>query len=489
MRITTNTPNTPNTQTPPPLPPMHPPSAKPAVKNQHGDGSWKNNEITSQKTAINAAVSLENKGFDYQKNREKIYNLMHKSASILNQKVFNPETNKTRLKFRVGYCKRTRIDANQNVFVFVNNETKKAQYGNLITCSDLWTCPHCANRITTVRGMEILHAVAQAPAFAFLTVTSPHNLHDRLADTLALQKIALQKFWRQRSVREMLANLGVHGRISTSEVKWGSVNGWHPHEHILLFMDKPLSPADMVLVQKFLASEWKEAYKKARETKTAWKSKKLPSMEHGLDIKAVTTKEMMENIADYIAKHGCMPAPTDGDDMGRINHEMTKWHTKTGYSDSYTPWDLLTMANPDDPNCNYSRLFKEYANAYRGKRQLVWSRGLKARYGVGEKTDDEIAQETSENATVTHEIAVDLWRLVVARKERAKVLNLAEKDHANGTDDLYFYLLEISADYIRNNMDDENLYKIHYEVQKLKELLYQSPPDLGNSLKPPRGKL
>ncbi len=47
---------------------------------------------------------------------------------------------------------------------------------------------------------------------------------------------------------------------------------------------------------------------------------------------------------------------------------------------------------------NKKDLFIEYVEAIRGKAQLFWSRGLKNKVGIVEKTDEELAEEKNEDA-------------------------------------------------------------------------------------------
>ncbi|PCN86444.1 hypothetical protein AS583_19820 [Acinetobacter baumannii] len=58
---------------------------------------------------------------------------------------------------------------------------------------------------------------------------------------------------------------------------------------------------------------------------------------------------------------------------------MTKGHIKKGKEGGLTPFDLLQLSFEDELvfGRKPSQLFKEYAAAFKGARQLMWSRGLK----------------------------------------------------------------------------------------------------------------
>ena len=54
---------------------------------------------------------------------------------------------------------------------------------------------------------------------------------------------------------------------------------------------------------------------------------------------------------------------------------MTKGHIKKGKTDSKTPFDLLRDYAEGDENAG--KLFRIYFEAFKGTRQLNWSKGLK----------------------------------------------------------------------------------------------------------------
>jgi hypothetical protein len=67
-----------------------------------------------------------------------------------------------------------------------------------------------------------------------------------------------------------------------------------------------------------------------------------------------------------------------------------------------------------------------FAEVFKGKRQLHWSRGLKARYAIGEKNDEELAQEKEDDFAVwLGTITIEQWRDVLAVEGRGSVLSIA----------------------------------------------------------------
>ena len=99
-------------------------------------------------------------------------------------------------------------------------------------------------------------------------------------------------------------------------------------------------------------------------------------MEHGLNL--VYGKTAQQVVSQYLCKWG-------------VEHEMTKGHTKQGKEGGLTPFDLLRKSEYlDEPvhGRKPSEWFREFAIAFKGARQLVWSRGLKDLFGLRDKSDE-----------------------------------------------------------------------------------------------------
>ena len=104
---------------------------------------------------------------------------------------------------------------------------------------------------------------------------------------------------------------------------------------------------------------------------------------------------------------------------------MTKGHIKKGKAGGETPFDLLRAVLADKEDKQAAALFAEFAKAFKGKRQLSWSNGLKAKFNLVEKDDEELAAELEDSAELLGLISPDEWRDVLKVKARATVLELA----------------------------------------------------------------
>ena len=198
----------------------------------------------------------------------------------------------------------------------------------------------------------------------------------------------------------MLKRLGYKGRTVTTEVTYGEGNGWHPHYHMIFFFDHEINSQGL---QTELAFQWQDACIKA--------GLKAPDLIHGVDVQNGTYA------AKYVTKWG-------------LEHEVTKGHLKKGLNGSLTPFDLLRGAST---NNHYKTLFKQFADVFKGKQQLVWSKGLKELLGIKKVTDEEIIEETEKTSIEVRELPLKIWDLILKYEKRAYVLELVEKDYKNGT--------------------------------------------------------
>jgi hypothetical protein len=312
---------------------------------------------------------------------------------------------------RTAKCLRIRA-YNSNVEVWKSCEFGTAQYAGLQTCGSVWACPVCAAKIAERRRVEVLAAMtahkAAGGCMNLLTLTTPHQRKDNLADLLAMQAKAIKAFWTHRSVRAVFAEMGAIGQIRALEVTHGRKsehnNGWHPHYHVLLFcgVGVDLARFDEAQMKDWavrLYLRWAACCVKAGLGE--------PSFKHGLKL------DNGDKAAHYVTKWG-------------LEDEMTKGHTKKALHGE-TPFDFLRAYLADKNDKQAAALFKEFAETFKGKRQLHWSKGLKSRYAIEESTDEELSTKIEERAVFLGAFTVDQWRDVLKVDARGVVLELAAK--------------------------------------------------------------
>ena len=317
-------------------------------------------------------------------------------------------------KSRTANCLRLRAKvadgSNASVRVMLNRERQTASYHGLQTCSSVWSCPVCAAKIAERRRAELAAAVAthkaQGGECLLLTLTTPHQRGDDLGQLLDAQAKALGRFWKDKSVRKILDSIGLIGQVRAAEVTHGrksrSNNGWHPHYHVILFAGAEgrcigSDKAKMQDTRVRLYLRWAHLCEKS--------GLGVPSFEHGLDLAGG------ERAAGYVTKWG-------------IEDELVRGHMKKARHGE-TPFDLLRALLSDRHDKQAAALFREYAEAFKGRRQLHWSHGLKARFAVAEASDQELADRVEEGAELLGRLDAFQWRDVLAVDGRFEVLRLA----------------------------------------------------------------
>lgn len=304
---------------------------------------------------------------------------------------------------RVSRCLRWRQDQARPVDVWKSREHGKAHYKNLQTCGSVWHCPVCAAKISERRRAELVAAVAAHRASGgdvlLMTLTNSHDRGDLLPDLLARQAVALTKFRQRREGARLFDSAGVVGVVRALEVTHGG-NGWHPHYHFLLFVTDTLSSRRLAALRTQLADYWLRCCQAA--------GLPLPDLEHGVDVRGG------QWAAQYASKWG-------------LEEEMTKAHIKRGRGSSRTPFDLLRSAR-DEGDSAALMLFRDFALAFKGRQQLVWSRGLKARLAIEDATDEEIAAASDDAADLLGQLDREDWRLVCRMEWRGRLLMVAERE-------------------------------------------------------------
>ncbi len=336
-----------------------------------------------------SAESQENKG--YRENRSVRFRHQRHAAGLLGGKA------------RVGLCRWSVVSKIDGVDMvassYADGKPDRVHFEGLQTCGSIWSCPCCGARISETRRDEMNQLLAWARAQGYrvmmLTLTARHGRDDDLAELLKRMKDAKQRWARHRSYRQIKP--GMIGSVTATEVTGGGAHGWHPHFHLILILDgnPDLEP---------LRDAWLASLRGA-----------------GLDgAGAAFQMQGADAAGNYIAKWGAA-------------EELTLSQRKKGRSRTgRTPAQLLA-ASCDEADREAGRLWAEYARVFHGRRQLVWSRGLKDLAGVGEVDDQEAAQDQQQEGqieTARANIPHQVWRDDVAGRRadrRAELLDRAEE--------------------------------------------------------------
>lgn len=280
-----------------------------------------------------------------------------------------------------------------------------AGFGGLATCGSVWACPVCSAKVANNRQADIETIVnehmARGGDVAMLTLTMRHRKGQ-----------ALKKLWKEGVAAGWKAATngagwkrdkqehGVSHYVRVVEVTHGD-NGWHVHVHALLLGENFQDSDKLMQLGQRMFARWSVKLQKQGFA---------APIEHkgGLKIQRIAPgKEAANALADYFTKAGMDPdvewnekyaqARADAKNAREMAHkvsmEAARSDLKEAKHGNRTPWgilsDFLKTGDLDDLD-----LWHEYEEGSKGKRQVVWSHGCRAEYGLDEeKSDEEIAEE------------------------------------------------------------------------------------------------
>ena len=267
---------------------------------------------------------------------------------------------------------------------FRKGEEGRSRPANLRRCHKVWTCPHCSKIIRKKRAEEIAEAVRRhmknGGGFVLLTETLQHKIGDALAKLIKCLTEAHRELTSTGAYKSMKKKFGLVGYVKALEITIGE-NGWHPHFHFLLFLERPVGPAEV----KAMKDEVYKAWAKCIEKQGGYSSE-----DHGLDF---TSMACGRAAGLYISK---------------IAEEVTNASGAKEGRGSLTPFQLL-----DSHTRKNELLWREYAAATKGKSCIRWSRGLRKTLGMeAAKSDAELVEEENRRGEETAFVTRDVWAKV-----------------------------------------------------------------------------
>jgi len=304
-----------------------------------------------------------------------------------------------------------------------------AGFAGLQHCGSVWACPVCSAQILTVRALEIgcvlAPAVEEGFALAFGTLTMRHRRGQSLG---ALWEAAGAAWARATSGRSWRAakSAGVEGWVRVWEVTDGR-NGWHVHVHFVLVLDVVHGRDLLDGIGQAMFGRWSSALVAA-----GLEAPKLVGQEWHM----VEGANAASDLAGYLSKLSDQSVDGRREAARSIGLELT--HTRSGRAraDLATRpvWSLLQDLEETGEADALDR-WREWERGSKGRRQVGWSKGLKARFGlVSEQSDEEIAQR--EVGTVEDEllsITAAGWKALVRMpSQMPRVLEAAERAGARG---------------------------------------------------------
>lgn len=306
-----------------------------------------------------------------------------------------------------------REDRNE-VDVRRSGKSERPYFAGLMSCGSVWVCPVCAPKIQAVRAAEVRAALdAWQGTTVLLTQTVPHTRQDELQPLLGRFTDALQRFKRGSPYKRASKRLGIAGSIRALEVTDGR-NGWHPHAHTILLLNGHSTSRKSL--HEGLFPLWASAAARAGFDKDL-----SPDAFNVQDASKVRT---------YVTKMGT-------EYRWGAEHELVQAHSKTGRALSNTPFDLLRLYEPTPDHGRFLARFAEYALTFHGRRQLVWSDGLKKQLlGTEGLTDEQIADSIGEADAVLARICLNDWAVIRKHNLQGHVLEVVNEFGASGLEHL-----------------------------------------------------
>ena len=272
-----------------------------------------------------------------------------------------------------------------------------AHYTGLAVCGNLPVCPVCSAKIRHGRGQEIARAAEahqrRGGGLLFVTLTAPHNRSMSLEDCWDLIRHAFREIVRGRHRATLRERFGVQGFIRATEVTHGR-NGWHVHQHLLVFVDAPWGDLERVTdLWRWIHERW------ARRIEAH--GGRPPSLARGVQV--IPCRDDNAALAAYLASVN-----------GGIAAEVARDDGKSARAPgSRTPMQILAdHADREDP-ADWA-VWMEWVRGSLGRRIIEWSTGLRVvMLGTEDgPTDDDLVAEVDHAETVV-DVARDAWAVLI----------------------------------------------------------------------------
>ena len=286
-------------------------------------------------------------------------------------------------------CHRWPVSNTEGASVERTGAGGRGRLGGLQNSHSVWGSPVAAVGIAKGRQRELEQGAAawlaggEGRALAMVTLTVRHRNGEALADLLA----GVSKAWTKVvSSRAFKGAEGVRRRYGIAHTCWfleitHGVNGWHPHRHMVVLLERELSGDELAGMRAELHGMWID---KVESVGLA-----VPSERHGVDVQQVTAANVdaAGKVANYAAKGM----------FSGLAAEATGGAVKQARGGNRTPFQILedvaaALAAGEEPDARDVALWREYEAATKGKQQRRWSTGAVDALGLFVVPDDALEE-------------------------------------------------------------------------------------------------
>ncbi|MFV0463347.1 MAG: protein rep [Nostocoides sp.] len=268
-----------------------------------------------------------------------------------------------------------------------------AGWRGVVSCGSVWACPRCSAVIGEHRAEELRQGLdewrRQGGAVVLLTLTMQHTREDALDDLWDGAAGSWRRLVGGKPWLNFKAAAGVVGTLRVVEVTHGAA-GWHVHLHVLVFLDPTKSArwrgigGDPQFEAHFAALATRGPIVRAWQRITGRAG--FFASEHAQDMRPVSLDEAGNSLNRYFVKNGWDAAD-----------EVARGASKKGRRGNRTPMgilhDVTTGGLVDDVE-----LWNEWEQSSHSRRQMTWSRGLRALLGLLVIDDVQVAAEPADGA-------------------------------------------------------------------------------------------
>lgn len=284
-----------------------------------------------------------------------------------------------------------------SVRVNVDRATGRGHVSGVKRCASPWACPVCAPTIRQRRARELTELVDRAQSeghvCVLVTYTLPHHAGEPLDQLMQELAASWKAIWSGRAAVAFREMWGVVGQVRSIEITYGE-NGWHPHVHQVIFLDRRFADVGALLTNLWIAlhQRWTESVLRA--------CGRRPNTRNGVDVELVHDAQA---VGDYVTDAGGWS----------IGAELALHPVKVPRaSSSVSPFGLLGAAAMWG-DAKAARLWWEYERATAGRHAIQASPGLYARYEVESADDEDAAAPAVDDVLVTVEVDPMSWVLLV----------------------------------------------------------------------------
>lgn len=334
---------------------------------------------------------------------------------------------------RVKACGRRVVAKGQGVAVkvAVSPEGKRtAGYAGVQHCGSVWACPVCSAKIAEGRRVELAQAIAawtaQGGKVALATFTMRHRKGQRLRTLWDALTYAWSKTTSGRAWGKDKDLAGVEGWCRVVEVTEGEA-GWHVHVHALIFL-RPDAAGH------FDTDEDRAGYLEGAmwgRWVNALNRKGLSALRSvGADVKVLDGTATPETaLGDYFTKAVYRPTAESA------SYEVARGDLKDGRFGNRTPFqilaDLVASGDLDDLDA-----WHEWERASVGRRQIGWSKGMRALLLTEPEKDDQELADAERAGEVVATIDRDTYDQIVRERADWLVLDAFQTSEQAGMETL-----------------------------------------------------